>query len=289
MYSLPSGTNTALAEHGSQLALDFRRDSAGRTFIAKQYADYPFHICKAQYFDEQPSGMATLYIQSCSGGLFEDDRLSFTINAAEGTALHVTTQASTIVHSARGAGFASQYGQIIARPGALVEYLPDPIILFPGSRFRTRLTVQLAESVNLVVGESFLLHDPAGVNAWPEAFDSCLEVRLPDGSLLARDRMRIDGKTWQAHLPGCWGDWSCHGLLLVMAGSISCESLCTAMRAAASSVDGVYAGASALPHRKGTFARFLARDAVQLKNAMTTGWIAARTLLSGAAPLPRRK
>ena len=51
----------------------------------------PYHICKAQYLDEQPSGMATLYIQSCSGGLFEDDRLSFTIHAAEGTAVHLTS------------------------------------------------------------------------------------------------------------------------------------------------------------------------------------------------------
>ena len=141
-----------MTEDGSQLALDFRRDAVGRTFIAKQYADYPFHICKAQYLDEQPSGMATLYIQSCSGGLFEDDRLSFTIHAAEGTAVHVTTQASTIVHSARGSGFAKQQGQIVAQSGALVEYLPDPMILFPRSRFKTSLTVQLAESASLLVG-----------------------------------------------------------------------------------------------------------------------------------------
>jgi urease accessory protein len=278
-----------LAEDGSQLALDFRRDAAGQTFIAKQYADYPYHICKAQYLDEQPSGMATLYIQSCSGGLFEDDRLSFTIHAAEGTAVHLTTQASTIVHSARGPGFAKQQGQIVVQSGAFVEYLPDPMILFPGSRFMTSLTMQLAESARLVVGESFFLHDPAGINAPPGALDSCLEVRLSDGSLLARDHMKIDGEAWKACLPGCWGDWSYHGLLLVIGGSVSCELLRTAMRAAASSVDGVYAGASALPYGKGTFARFLARDAVQLKNAMTTGWVAVRTLLSGAAPRPRRK
>jgi urease accessory protein len=289
MYFLRSGTSLLLAKEGSQLVLDFRRDGAGRTFIARQYADYPFHICKAQYLDEQPSGMATLYIQSCSGGLFEHDRLSFSINAAEGTAVHLTTQASTIVHSARGSGFANQYGTIVALPGALIEYLPDPIILFPGSRFTTRLTVQLAETASLVIGESFFRHDPAGGSAAPDVLDACLEVRLPEGTLLARDRMRIGGETWQAHVPGCWGDWSCHGLLLVMTGAVSCERLCTAMRTAASSVGGVYAGATALPHGKGIFARFLARDAVQLKHAMTTGWIAARTMLSGAAPLPRRK
>ena len=220
MYFLPSGPSTELAEDGSQLALDFRRDAAGQTFIAKQYAIIPITYARPNISTSSLRVWPSLHIQSCSGGLFEDDRLSFTIHAAEGTAVHLTTQASTIVHSARGPGFAKQQGQIVAQSGAFVEYLPDPIIL--SSRltlYDKSLTMQLAESARLVIGKSFFLHDPAGIGASPAALDSCLEVRLSDGSLLARDRMKIDGEAWKACLPGCWGDWSYHGLLLVIGGS----------------------------------------------------------------------
>ena len=139
----------------------------------------------------------------------------------------------------------------------------------------TRLTMQLAESARLMIGKSFFLHDPAGIGASPAALDSCLEVRLSDGSLLARDRMKIDGEAWKAGLPGCWGDWSYHGLLLVMEARFPatfCAPRCALLPPR--SMEFTPALRPCLT-RKGTFARFLARDAVQLKNAMTTGWIAA--------------
>src|SRR5204862_28241 len=74
----------------------------GRTFISRQYFAYPFHVCRPFYHDAALPGLATLYVQSCSGGLYENDRLMVDLEAAPLTEAHVTSQASTIVHGMNG-------------------------------------------------------------------------------------------------------------------------------------------------------------------------------------------
>jgi urease accessory protein len=293
MCSLPPTSEALLASaaapRASRLELQFKPDLNGRTFIAKQYADYPFHVCKTHYLDERPAGMATLYLQSCSGGFFENDKLTLCVTAAERAAVHLTSQASTIVHSARGAGKADHHGTILANSHALVEYLPDPIILFPGSRLTTHLDLQFAEGASIIFCESFLLHDPSGSNAFPSLLDSCVNARLVDGTLIARDRMRIEGDAWHAQLPGALGRWRCHGFMMILTSSVASDILCRELRHAFSSIAGVYAGASLLPGNKGVCARILSGEAVPIKKALTGAWEASRRLLCGSKPVPRRK
>lgn len=291
MYSSTIINETALraAEQASLLELQFKADPAGRTFIARQYADYPYHICKAQYLDTSPSGMATLYLQSCAGGLFENDRLRFMVEAGVRTSVHLTSQASTIVHSARDAGTANQDGTIIAMPGSLVEYLPDPLILFPNSRLDTRLDLQLGAHASIIVCESFLLHDPFSNGGVPALLDSRLSVRLFDGTLITRDRMKIEGDTWHANQPGLFNAWKSYGVMLVLTSEVSCTTLCSEIRNAILLMGDVYAGASRLPAGCGVCVRFLSSGAVPLKEAMTAVWKAARKLLCGLEPFPRRK
>jgi urease accessory protein len=277
------------ANRASLLELDFKAGPDGRTYIARQYADYPYHICKAQYLDASPAGMATLYLQSCSGGLFEGDHLSFTVRAGARTGVHLTSQASTIVHSARGGGKANLRGTIIAMPGSLVEYLPDPAILFPSSRLEARLDFQLGKGASVIVSDSFLLHDPSCKGGVPGLLDSTLNVTLADGTLIARDRMRIEGRAWHADRPGIFGQWKCYGIILIFTSEVSCSTLCSEIRDAISPMGDVYVGASMLSEARGVCARFLGRDAVPLREAMAAAWKAARKLLCGSQPVPRRK
>lgn len=293
MYSSVASSREAIpaveTRRASLLELRFEKSPDGRSFIAHQYADYPYHICRAQYFDADPAGMATLYLQSCSGGLFEYDRLHFKMIAGAGTAVHLTSQASTIVHSARGPGRASHCGTIIALPGSLVEYLPEPTILFPDSYLETRLDLQLGENASVIVCDSFLLHDPSGQGAAPALLDASLNVTLTDGTLIARDRMRIAGNTWHARQPGAFGQWKCQGIILVFTSLAPSNILCSEIRNAISAMDDLYAGVTTLSQRRGICARFLSGEAVPLKAAMTAAWKATRKLLCGSEPVVRRK
>src|ERR1700694_5181563 len=82
-----------------QLDLEFAADADARTYLRRQYASYPFHVCRVQFQDNDTPGLATLYIQSCSGGVYEDDRLDVTLAVREHAEAHVSTQPATVVHS----------------------------------------------------------------------------------------------------------------------------------------------------------------------------------------------
>ena len=80
------------------------------TYLGAQRTPHPFHITRPFHLSGDPEGMATLYLQSSSGGLYGDDALSLDVTAAAGTAVHLTTTASTVVHAARG-GRTRQHAQ----------------------------------------------------------------------------------------------------------------------------------------------------------------------------------
>ena len=121
----------------SRLELSFAVGADGETQLTHQFAGYPFHLCRPFRLDGDPAGMLTLYLQSCSGGLYEGDRLSTFMQIREGAAAHVTTQAATIAYGMRELG-AQHHARVEASAGSLLEYIPDPIILFPGTRLNSR-------------------------------------------------------------------------------------------------------------------------------------------------------
>ena len=101
-----------------KLELAFAADGNGRSYLQRQYASYPFHVCRALYQDRDHPGLATLYVQSCSGGIYEDDRLDLTLTTGQGAEAHVSTQAATVVHS-MPSGSASQRMRIQCEGGLL--------------------------------------------------------------------------------------------------------------------------------------------------------------------------
>ena len=155
--SEPSAEVGAVAP--SRLSLTFSCDGGGRTYLDRQFASYPFHVCRPHYFPHDAPGMATLYLQFSAGGLYQEDAHDIEIAANEGACAHVTTQASTIVHSMERGG-ATLRTTIAVGPGCHVEAVPDALILFPDARLTTGLTVRVHESATAIVGESFLMHDP---------------------------------------------------------------------------------------------------------------------------------
>jgi urease accessory protein len=277
--TLPVSTPTP----AGRLEVGFEVDATGRSYIAKQFASYPFHICRAQYLDPELPDMASLYLQTSAGGVFEDDRLSLAIEAGEGARAHVTTQASTVVHS-MPVGEARQSVVLEARPGSLLEYLPDPAILFPKARLRTTIRARVHEGASIILGDAFLPHDPAG-EATPFGFlESETAVECGRGRLLALDRFLVEGHDLLAA-----GTEPVQGTLMAVTREVPMDDLLAALRAAVPARGDTYAGVSALPGGCGAWARVLARDGAALRVVLDALWAAARTRITGAPPAPRRK
>lgn len=271
-----------------QVDLILAADPRGGTYLARQCVGYPYHLGRSLRVPGDPPGMPTLYIQSCSGGIFEHERLAWRIVAEEGTRAHVTTSASTIVHGMR-AGSATQEVCIEARAGCLLEYLPDPLVLFPGARLNTRLALRVHPDATVLACDSLLPHDPGGAGDHFDSLHAELTVESTAGVLIARDRYRLTGVALASATPGLTGRFPCQGGFVALCGVARVPGLIDALRAAVPAGSDAYAGVSRLAHRRGAWMRVLARDASALRGALYGAWYAARSVLVGAAPMPRRK
>jgi urease accessory protein len=267
----------------------FSRDPVGRTYVSRQYVPYPFHICRPLYIEHDPPGMATLYVQSCSAGLQQHDDLRTSIVVEPASRVHYTTATPTIVHSMEDGREAKQEVWIEAGAASLVEYLPDPLILFPRSCLRSSQHISAHESSAVIAGESFLLHDYSGADGVFDWFESEMQVQRPDGTVLARDRFRLTGSMFRERLPGVNGEFAAQGSLVVLAREQFAEAMINAIRDGLASSANVYAGVSALRGRCGVWTRLLAPDGLALRAAMAAAWVAAREVLTGVTPRPRRK
>jgi urease accessory protein len=276
------------AQYGPQVDLSFEVDGGGRTWLRRQRAAYPFHVGRAWHVPGDPEGMLTLYVQSCSGGVFQQDVLGLRLTGKAGARVHVTTAASTVVHT-MDRGDAVQTLEIDAQPGALVEYLPDPLILFPGARLRNIVRVRADPAAQVMLWDAALAHDPAGKARPFDWLLSDLTIADPHGAVLARDRYRLLGEVFRASQPGVMHGYACQGAFVVVQRVVPQQQMVDALRAALPASDSIYAGATRLPAECGAWVRVLARDAVGLREALQRAWYAARQTLTGREPAARRK
>jgi len=273
----------------SRLELTFTRAKGKTTYLSHQYASYPFHVCRAQYLDREPAGLASLYIQSSAGGLYEGDHLEIAIRSEPGAQAHVTTQASSIVHRSRGPEI-RQNVELTVEEGGLLEYLPDPNILFAGAVCSSRLCLSLACGGRAIIAESFIGHDPQGQDRPFERYRSETAVTAADGALLVLDRIDVAGAEALCQRRGVLGANRGQGIMLVASrDEKDAQALLPLLRGAFAGLEGVYAGVSALPSGAGVGARFLAADGDALKKALEIAWAEARRGLTGAYPARRRK
>ena len=272
---------------GPQAALRFARAPDGRSYIARQRVGYPFHITRPFYFEEVPAGALTLYLQSVSGGIYQGEDLVMTCVAGAGSAAHVTTQAATIVHRMPAAP-ARQTALLEAAGGALLEYLPDPLIMFPGARLTSVLEIEASSDATVIASESFAHHDPGGEDRRFESFGAEMRIRDEGGRLLALERYEVAGERLAAGR-GQIALWPAQGNFVVAHRGPEREAILAALRAALAPTDEFYGGASALPNETGIGVRLLARDGATLRRGLEAAWRAVRLALYGAPPAPRRK
>jgi urease accessory protein len=271
-----------------KLDLAFAADADRRSYLQRQYASYPFHVCRVHYHDEDHPGLATLYVQSCSGGIYEDDRLDLTLSTAECAEAYVSTQAATVVHS-MPSGSASQGVRIQCAGGSYLEYLPDPQILFPGSRCRSEIAVRLSGDAVALVSDSFLTHDPAGRDDMFAGYFSEIVIENEAGKALAIDRLKVDGRAFRDSCPGISGRFKAQGTMIVAGLDFSATAVAGELHKLRIDRDVAVIGFSQLPNSAGLLVRVLAADGAALKLALHQAWCAARLSLKGSVPQERRK
>src|SRR5258708_12705979 len=90
------------------------------------------------------TGGALVHIHNISGGVLGGDRLSLEVEVEPGAHAQLTSTGATRLYRSRpGVPAAQQTGTITVRKGALLEYLPDPLIPFAGSCYHHHMHKEL--------------------------------------------------------------------------------------------------------------------------------------------------
>jgi len=270
------------------LHLEFDVTKDGKTYINRQFSRYPYHICRAQYIDTRPSGLATVYVQSSSGGIFESDDLYSKIVTRPGAQAHITTQASTIVHSMYGAK-AKQSLYLESEEGSYLEFLPDPLILFPESDLKSLVYIRHHPESTILYCDGFCQHDPRQQSEPFRRFLSQVVVEDHNNELLCLDRYAVTGEEFSTGAPGIMGSCAIQSTFLVLVNTSFVQDICHLLISDMRSSSHAYIGVTVLPSNCGVLVRTIASEVFSAKQVINQVWEIARDHILGHSPSPRRK
>src|SRR6266702_3480717 len=96
------------------------------------------------------TGGVLVHVHNVSGGVLGGDQLVLDVEVGPGAQVQLTSTSATRLYRSRPeASPATQTGTIKICEGALLEYLPDPLIPFSGSRYQQRTRIDLEADAGL--------------------------------------------------------------------------------------------------------------------------------------------
>lgn len=237
------------------------------------------------------TGECLAHLNNVSGGVLGGDRLELEIEVAARAQAQITTTGATRIYAARAECEDSLCSTIIQlHAGALLEYLPDPIIPFRGARAEQRTHITMEDGATLLWWETLT----PGRLGHGECFEyECLrvasEVRA-GGIPILIDRMRLEPGRRSLQSPARFGE-SNFLATFVIAQVGAAQGLWREMEthlATLAKTDGVVWGFSALPAH-GILIRGLSDSGLPIAPALHSFWKAAKMLLCGRSVTPPRK
>ena len=258
----------------------------GVTRVWRHYQRTPLHVYRPIYLDAGRPDMAFLFLQQSGDGLVQGDRYRIDIECAPGSATHVTTQAATNVFGARE-NFATQLVNLNVGAGAVLEYLPDPVVPFRASRLFQRTCVTADPEATVILGETLLpgrvAHRESHVYDlyWAET-----EVRRPDDTLVFADVLRLMPAAGDSPRSiGLLGRHDVVAALYVLCARAELGDVAALLRTALAGCHDVLSGVSELPNGSGVVVKVLGATSKTVQATLRTAWNAARVQLLGA-PAP---
>ncbi len=134
----------------ANLALHFRND-ANETVLDVRVQEPPLRVVRGF---RAADGSLLAHLHNLSGGVLGGDQLGLSIHVGAGARAQVTSTGSTRLYRQRqGEADTTQHTLIRVETGGLLEYLPDTLIPYAGSRYRQRTQVELAPDAGLFYWE----------------------------------------------------------------------------------------------------------------------------------------
>ncbi|GFN33538.1 urease accessory protein UreD [Paenibacillus xylaniclasticus] len=272
----------AAAASAAQLRASFERQGES-TIMTGKYHTAPIKIAKTF-----PLGLSLgAIVMDVSPGLMDGDRYELEWHCGPESRLYVTNQSFTKVHPAGSLGGASMKQTFILEHNAVVEHMPEPVMLYKDSQFVSETEVRLAPGAVWMQADVWCPgRTLRGERFQYNRFDSRLSVWYGDERIAAQ-RQLIEPAAQSITAPGCFDNASHIGTLLIYGDRIGVPELEAAREALQHTPDrseyGVTAGAS-LTYRHGLAVMAAGTAAWPLQEALRAAWHAVRLSLLGEEP-----
>jgi urease accessory protein len=177
----------------AMLALDFQRSTnSGHTHLRASTQQPPLRVIRAFARED---GSCLAHLHNVSGGVLGGDHLALDVKIGPCANVQITTTGATRIYRPRAISApAEQHNKIEIAAGALLEYVPDPIIPYAGARFSQSTEIHLAPGAALFWWEVLA----PGREARGEIFDyERVEMRaeiFASGRIIAAERVRLEPK-----------------------------------------------------------------------------------------------
>jgi urease accessory protein len=197
-----------------QLRLVVGLDGAGRCSLREQYCSQLHRVLQLIPGDVPEEGV--LYVVNPTGGVLQGDCLEAEIRVEPGAHAIVTTPSATKLYRADH-WVAESRTRLVVREGATLEFIPEPIIPYAGSRFLEDLSIDVESGGKLLAWE--ILAPGRAARGELFAYDLLgLRLRLSEqGRVVLRERAEL--KPTQEKFPSlALGEATHYGVALVVGG-----------------------------------------------------------------------
>src|SRR5579862_4852315 len=135
-------------EQSSNLHLAFEATASGETILRVREQQPPWRVLRGF---RTPSGETLAHVHNVSGGILDTDSLSWRVDVGPRAQAQITSTGATRVYRSRSPGArASQWMRVKVASDAYLEYLPDQLIPFAGSRFDQTARVEIERGGSLI-------------------------------------------------------------------------------------------------------------------------------------------
>lgn len=130
------------------LHLSFERDISGSTILRVKRQQPPWRVVRGF---PTSSGETLAHIHNLSGGVLDTDSLVCRIELGTSAQAQVTTTGATRIYRSRSISHtAAQHCEVELGEGSYLEYLPDQLIPYAGSRFQQTVSINLSRNASLI-------------------------------------------------------------------------------------------------------------------------------------------
>lgn len=287
---LPSETGAVPAAPAFTRFAELRAEAAwsgNQPELVARYHTSPLKIAKS--FKHTEGGRTQLAVVQMDGspGLLEGDRYLFDWHLRAGVGAYVTNQAYTRVHPCPAGGRSGIEQRFRLEKDAVLEWMPEPVMLFRDADFAQVTRVDLAPGAVCAMSDVFC----PGRISWGESFgfrsyENKLEVRL-SGELVHYQRQKWEPAVLPLASPGCFGGFTHYASFAVFSDRLT-TGLADRIRMrleASDSLPGGIAWGAARTERCGMTVQAAGRAAWPLQCLMLEAWDAVRREMLGLQPL----